>query len=162
MTAIAPRSSTTARVRRNARSATGSRRPNTARTASANAISVAIGIPHPVKSPRSIDALTPTKISAGTTMPPIAAAAGTTACDALLSEPTTSSRFNSSPTTKKKTASSASAAHTPSERFNPSEAGPICRSTRDVYVSPQGEFAQISAMIAAAMRSSPPIVSSRR
>src|SRR5512144_1795296 len=43
MTVIAPRSSATARVSRNARSGVGSADPITARTASANAMSVAIG-----------------------------------------------------------------------------------------------------------------------
>ena len=45
ITRIAPKSSTTARVSRNARNAIGNCRPTTARTARAKAMSVAIGIP---------------------------------------------------------------------------------------------------------------------
>ena len=55
MTVMAPRSSTTASVSRKARSATGRRRPTTASTASAKAMSVAMGMPQPVSEPSAID-----------------------------------------------------------------------------------------------------------
>ncbi len=54
ITRIAPKSSTTASVSRNARSALGSDEPTIARTASANAISVAVGTAQPCGLPSFI------------------------------------------------------------------------------------------------------------
>lgn len=54
MIRIAKRSSTTARVSRNARSADGSEVPMTARTASAKAMSVAVGTAQPSVEPLPI------------------------------------------------------------------------------------------------------------
>ena len=100
MTVIAPRSSTTARVSRKTRTSTGSLRPATASTASANAMSVAIGIPQPVGSPAGAVALMPKNSNAGMIMPP-SAATGTNAVDRVRSDPRTNSYFSSSPATKK-------------------------------------------------------------
>jgi hypothetical protein len=47
MTKMAPRSSAMARVNRNSRALVGTRGPAAARTATAKAMSVAIGIPQP-------------------------------------------------------------------------------------------------------------------
>ncbi len=93
-------------------------------------MSVAIGMPHPVSDPSGDAALTATKMTAGTIIPPMAAATGTTASRTFDSEPSTSSCFSSRPTTKKNTASSPSAAHTPSGRSRCSEIGPTWVSTR--------------------------------
>ena len=81
MIVIAMRSSTTARVSRNERSAEGSEDPMTASTARAKAMSVAVGIAHPRRaSPSPPSRVTvATKTSAGTMTPPIAATTGTTA-----------------------------------------------------------------------------------
>ena len=72
MTVMAPRSSTTARVSRNARSAGGRCEPTTASTASANAMSVAIGIAQPLWTWLSLEVMA-RKMRAGMTMPPSAA-----------------------------------------------------------------------------------------
>ncbi len=75
----------------------------------ANAMSVAIGMPHP--SAPTPPALKATKINAGTIMPPSAAIAGSAAARGLASSPLTSSFLISSPTTKKKTTIKASLTH---------------------------------------------------
>ena len=81
ITVIASRSSTTARVSRNVRSAVGRWVDNTASTASANAISVADRHgPAARGSPGGpLPRLSATKTAAGTTMPPMAAAIGSAA-----------------------------------------------------------------------------------
>ena len=60
MMRMASRSSTTASVSKNARRAVGRAEPITARTASANAMSVAAGIAQPRRSPPVIRSLTST------------------------------------------------------------------------------------------------------
>ncbi len=99
-------SSTIASVSRKSLSACGARDPTMATTATANAMSVAIGIPQP--RPPGPPALTAAKSSAGTVMPPIAARIGRLAARGSRSSPHTNSRLISSPTTKKKIAISAS------------------------------------------------------
>ena len=76
MIVIAMRSSTTARVSRKERSADGSDEPMTASTASAKAMSVAVGIAQPrggVALGARARAPSATKTRAGTTTPPTAA-----------------------------------------------------------------------------------------
>ena len=99
---IAPMSSTIANVSNKTLTATGTREPRSATTPRANAMSVAIGIPHPLTP--SPPALNATKISAGTIMPPSAAIAGSATARRSRSSPVTSSRLISMPTTKKNTA----------------------------------------------------------
>ena len=95
-------SSITATPSRNATSADGTRRESRASAPRAKATSVAIGIPQPREPP--LPPMTARKISAGSTIPPIAANAGSNAARRLASSPTTSSRFTSRPTTRKKMA----------------------------------------------------------
>ena len=112
MTVIASRSSTTASVSRNVRSAVGRCVDTTASTASAKAMSVAVGTAQPVEVlGMPAPTLIATKIAAGTTMPPTAAAIGSAARAGSRRSPATNSRLSSTPTTKKKIASSPSAAH---------------------------------------------------
>ena len=75
MIVMAMRSSTTARVSRNERSALGRCVPMTASTASANAMSVAVGIAQPRSMPPSSLALSPWLISAAVTTNRIAGSA---------------------------------------------------------------------------------------
>ena len=76
------------------------RRDGRASAPSANATSVAIGMPQP-RAP-SPPPMTARKIRAGSTMPPSAANAGSSAARRFESSPTTSSRLTSRPTTRKK------------------------------------------------------------
>ena len=107
MTAIAPRSSTTARLSRKIRAVAGRPEPVIASTASANAMSVATGIAHAWSAPPLMISAS----SAGTTMPPTAAITGNVAALRSASSPTTSSRLSSRPATKKNSASRPSLAH---------------------------------------------------
>ena len=118
MIVIAMRSSTTARVSRNERIADGSDEPMTASTASAKAMSVAVGMAHPCNaSPSAPSSRTvPTKTSAGTMTPPTAATTGTTALAGVRRSPTRNSRLSSRPATKKKMASRPSPAQCPMVR----------------------------------------------
>ena len=121
MIAMAMRSSTTASVSRNVRMATGRDEPTTARTETANAMSVAVGIAQPcsaVGSPPEAR-LTPRKISAGTSTPPAAATTGRIALRMLCSSPSTNSALSSRPVRKKNTASSPSAAQCPTVCCSP-------------------------------------------
>jgi hypothetical protein len=77
----------------------GARRPMSASTPRANAVSVAIGIPHPPDP--APPARTAAKTRAGTSMPPAAANTGSIAARRVRSSPTASSRFTSSPITRK-------------------------------------------------------------
>jgi hypothetical protein len=95
-----PMSSTIASASSMMRSPNGTRVPTTARTPSANAMSVARGMPQP-DAPGLPITMT-AKIAAGTTMPPMAPAMGTITRRGSDSSPTTISRLISSPTTKKK------------------------------------------------------------
>ena len=124
MMVIASRSSTTARVSRNIRSADGRWVLITASTASAKAMSVAVGIAHPVRPAPPPAVVTATKISAGTAIPPTAAATGSAARRGSRRSPATNSRLSSSPATKKKIASSPSAAQAARGRSRCSAAGP--------------------------------------
>ena len=82
------------------RSSTGTRLPIITISATANAVSVAIGTPHPcAQGPEGISAI---YRAAGTTMPPMAAAMGRAAERIEARWPTVSSRLISSPTTRKK------------------------------------------------------------
>ena len=98
-------SSTMARVSSNGLRLGGANRLASVNAPSANAMSVAIGIPQP-------RALSPPAIarysSAGTTMPPIAASTGRIAARSWRSSPVTSSRLISNPTTRKNNAISPS------------------------------------------------------
>ena len=129
MMVIASRSSTTARVNRNVRNAAGRWVEMTARTATANAISVAVGMAQPRVASAPAPAVKAAKISAGTTMPPMAAAIGSAARRGSRRSPATNSRLSSRPTTKKKIASSPSAAQALSVRFkcSPRSSVPTCK-----------------------------------
>ena len=115
--AMASRSSTTARVSRKMRRALGSLEPITASTATAKAMSVAVGMAQPrsISGPE-LNAIA-VKITAGTMTPPTAAATGTTARLKVRRSPATNSRLSSSPAMKKKIARSPSAAHAPRLRL---------------------------------------------
>jgi hypothetical protein len=83
------------------RRSTGTLRPTNASTPMANAMSVAIGMAHPcTPGPPTLIAA---KISAGTSMPPMAAATGRVARRIDASSPSSSSRLISKPTRRKKT-----------------------------------------------------------
>ena len=131
MIVMAIRSSTTARVSRNERSAEGRWVPRTASTARANAMSVAVGMAQPASTwpdpPPRLPA-TAKNTRAGTTTPQAAAATGSAALAGSRRSPTTSSCLSSSPATKKKTASSPSEAHCPRVRSRCHAAGPTVRS----------------------------------
>src|SRR6185437_1620197 len=156
MTRIAPRSSTIASASRNTFSGNGARLPSNASTPSANAISVAIGMPQPwAPRPPKFHAV---KMSAGTSIPPNAAATGNIALRGDASSPLSSSRLISSPTTKKKTAMSASLTNCSRSirsamRANSNEK---CRAHSSVYWLPHGEFAHTRAAIVAASSTTPP------
>ena len=129
MTMIASRSSTTARVSRKVRSAVGRWVDSTASTASANAMSVAIGTAQPSRfSGWPAARLTAMKMAPGTIIPPTAAAIGSAARAGSRRSPATNSRFSSSPTTKKKIASSPSAAHADMLSRKCRDSGPIVNS----------------------------------
>src|SRR6478752_4937842 len=163
MTVMARRSSTTARVSRNARSAVGRWVDSTASTASANAMSVAIGTAHPSRfSGRPAARLMAMKIAAGTTIPPTAAAIGRAARRGSRRSPATNSRLSSNPTTKKKMASSPSAAHPETGRRRWSDSGPTANSDIARYACIHGEFAHTNAAPAATSSRIPPTVSLRR
>src|SRR6478609_7387812 len=164
MMVIAMRSSTTARVSRNDRSADGRCVAITARTARAKAMSVAVGIAQPRNtspSPPASNAV-PTKSSAGTATPHTAAAIGSAALLRSDRSPATNSRLSSIPATRKNTASSPSAAHVPRLRSRCKALGPTTVSRRLAYASRHGELAQIKAATAADSRMAPPTVSCRR
>ncbi len=158
------RSSTTARVSRKARKAEGRWVPRTARTASANAISVAAGMAHPRRACASPPPPSTTRMNSsdGTATPQAAAMIGTAAFAGSRKSPTVSSRLSSNPATKKKIASSPSAAQVPTLRSRWRPAGPMCVSRRAKYDSRSGELAQISANAAAASNKAPPTVSVRK
>ena len=92
---MASRSSTTANVSRNVRSPLGRCELITARTATAKAMSVAVGIAQPRAVPSP--ALIATNSSAGSSMPPTAAATGSAARRGSRSSPATNSRLSSRP-----------------------------------------------------------------
>ncbi len=106
MTVIAPMSSMTATPSRKITSDCGTRRPSIATTPSANAMSVAIGMPQPSAS--APPPTTRTNSSAGTTMPPTAATRGRIAARRSANSPVTSSRLTSRPMTRKNRAMSPS------------------------------------------------------
>jgi hypothetical protein len=126
MIVIAMRSSTTARVSRNDLSAEGSDEPMTARTASAKAMSVAVGIAQPLVASPSAPSTTTVarKTRAGKTTPLTAANTGTAALARVRRSPTRNSRLSSSPATKKKMASRPSAAQCPTVRRRSPQSGP--------------------------------------
>jgi hypothetical protein len=133
MMVIAMRSSTTARVRRNERSADGRCVAMTARTARANAMSVAVGIAQPRNtspSPPASPAVTAYS-RAGRTTPQAAAAMGSAALLRSERSPATNSRLSSIPATRKNTASRPSAAQVPRLRSRCSTCGPTTRSRRE-------------------------------
>ena len=160
MIVIASRSSTTARVSRNVRRPEGRWVLISARMATANAMSVAVGIAQPCRAPES-PRFQATKNAAGTSIPPRAATTGSAARRGSRKSPATNSRLSSRPATKKKMASSPSAAHVPRLRSRCSEAGPTSRLRRSTYASDQGVFAHTTATMAASRRSRPPVVSAR-
>ncbi len=130
MIMIAIRSSTTANVNRNTRRAPGRCDPTRARTATAKAISVAVGIAHPLLSSGE-PATTIMKIPAGTITPPTAATTGISAVLNLRRSPATNSRLSSRPTRKKKMASRPSAAQAPRLRRRCNDSNPISKSRRE-------------------------------
>jgi hypothetical protein len=92
MIVIASRSSTTASVSRNVRSALGRCVDSTASTASAKAMSVAIGTAHPSRfSCWPAMRFVVMKMAAGTTIPPTAAAMGSAARAGSRRSPATNS-----------------------------------------------------------------------
>ena len=117
----------------------------TASTASAKAMSVAVGTAQPLRASASPPRLTATYTSAGATIPPTAAATGSAARRGSRRSPATISRLSSRPATKKKIASSPSAAHAPSVRSRCSAAGPTTVSRSSTYDEEAAEFAHTSA-----------------
>ena len=103
---IAPRSSATAKVSRKIFNVAGARLPTSASTPTANAMSVAIGMPQPLTP--GPPALNARYSAAGTTIPPRAATSGSAAARGSRKSPCTISRLISRPTTKKNTAISRS------------------------------------------------------
>ncbi len=81
--------------------------PTIARMASANAMSVAVGMAQPFRASGS-SLFSRKKITAGTRMPPMPAMPGNITCRISASSPTISSRLTSMPIIKKKTAISPS------------------------------------------------------
>src|ERR1700730_13958649 len=110
MMMIAPRSSMIARASRNTLSDGGARGPSKARTPSAKAISVAVGIAQPRRASSSPQ-LQARETSAGPAIPPKAPTTGSAAFEAFDSSPSMISRLTSSPTSMKKTAISPSLTH---------------------------------------------------
>ena len=106
ITAIAPRSSTVARVSKNAATPPGILFLKKLYTPMANAMSVAIGIAQPAVTAAAVaPGLLHAKYTPmGTSIPPSAPMHGNAACCRLRSEPCTNSRLISSPTAKKKIA----------------------------------------------------------
>ena len=160
MIVIAMRSSTIARVSRNTRSAGGRKRPTTAITATAKAMSVAVGIAQPDAASAS-PAVKSRKISAGATTPPAAAAMGSAAARGSRRRPATNSSFSSSPTTKKKIASRPSAAHAPTDSSRCSSGMPNVKSRIAAYQPDAGLLARIRAATVAARSSTPAVTSLR-
>ena len=109
MTRIAPRSSMMASAVRKTNRLAGTRVPSIRRQPSANAISVAIGTPHP----RSEGSWCATRKNspAGTSIPPSAAIAGTAALRSEFNSPVSNSALISNPTRRKKIAMSRSLTH---------------------------------------------------
>ncbi len=103
ITTIVARSSTTASVSRNVRSSAGARRPTRPSAPTAKAMSVAMGIAQPRRSPSAIR-LTATYVRAAPSIVPKAAAIGTAAARVSRSDPKSRSRLSSSATTKKNSA----------------------------------------------------------
>jgi hypothetical protein len=99
---MATTSSTIAMVSTRSFTPEETRSPNSARTPTAKAMSVAMGILHP--SPPAPPAVSATKIAAGRIAPPSAAKTGSAAALRSRNSPVTNSRLISSPTTKKKMA----------------------------------------------------------
>ncbi len=95
----------------------------TASTASAKAMSVAVGTAQPAREPPPALLVT-VYTSAGTAMPHRAATTGSAAALGSFRSPATSSRFSSMPATKKKIASRPSAAQCATDRFSPRASGP--------------------------------------
>jgi hypothetical protein len=155
-------SSTMASVSMNTLAAAGRRRPRIAMTPSANAMSVAIGIPQPWIS--GVPGLSTAYSRAGTAMPPNAATIATAARRGSRNSPPTISYLISRPTTKKKTAMRASL--TQCRRSSARTNRPTSMVTSVVqncsYASDHGEFASTSATSAATSRTIPPADSTRR
>src|SRR5581483_8058637 len=152
MMRTAPRSSRMASAVSRTFSAGGTREPRMASTASEKAMSVAEGTAQPL-SVSGEPALNPTKISAGTSMPPAAARPGSTRRGQVDSSPSTSSRLISSPTRRKNTVIRPSL--TAWSRLTPK----ISRWTRRSYACAIPVLATIRASAAAASRTSPPATS---
>ena len=151
-------SSTTASVS----SRTRSRVPlgaTSARTPSANAVSVEIAAPQPFPPP-----LITTNRTAAIAIPPSAATTGTTRLRRSRSWPITSSRLASSPTTRKNSVIRPWLTH--SRRFSSSSWSPSRIASwvdhTDSYESDHGEFAHTSAATAATSSAIAPPVSVRR
>lgn len=150
-----------ASVSRNTRRAGGRNLPTTAITATANAMSVAVGIAQPRRASEPPAALITTKMRAGTTTPPIAAAIGRAARRGSRRRPATNSSFSSRPTTKKKIASRPSDAQAPTLSSRCSSGMPNVKSRTDSYQGAAGLLARTSAANVAASRSDPPRTSLR-
>ena len=159
MTAMAPRSSTTARLSRKIFNDGGTRFPSRARTPSAKAMSVAIGMPQPLEP--TLPALAAVKMSAGRTIPPTAAIAGSAATRRSRKSPVTSSRLISRPTTRKNRAISASLTKCCRSSWIPMDpiriSTELCQNRK--YVAPHGELAHARPMAAATTRTMPPAAS---
>ena len=132
MMVMASRSSTTAKVSRKVRNAAGRWVLTTASTASANAMSVAVGMAQPANASGPAARLTSTKKSAGTAIPPTAATTGSAARRGSRRSPATNSRLSSNPATKKKIANNPSAAHASNVRSRCRAAGPTVTCRRPV------------------------------
>ena len=153
-------SSTIASVRRNTFSGLGTRDPSSAMTPTANAMSVAIGIPQP--STPSPPRLNTTYRPAGTIIPPRAAIAGIAARLGSASSPSTNSRLISSPTTKKKIAirpSFTQCSNDSSRWKSPNSISSRSRCQKSAMSFPQPVLASTSALIVAISSTTPPAVS---
>ena len=147
---MAMMSSAMVSVERNERSPGGTRLPRSARMPRQNAMSFAMGTPHPCSKPPP--AFTAKYTSAGSTAPPAAPKMGRSALRGFTSSPAVISNLISSPTIRKKMAMRKSLMRCSSERCG--EKPPIVKPTSNVcqnsakYVS-TGVFSITNAATAA-------------
>ena len=144
--------------------ATGTREPNSPSTASANAISVAVGMAQPFFSDTK-SLLIHQKIAAGTINPPSAASAGIKTWSSRDSCPSTTSRLSSRPTSMKNSTISASLIHSNSGLSTPRPPSVMvsCSPRNHSYISlADGILANRSATTVVTISRMPPAVSSLR
>ena len=156
---MAPMSSTTARATSSTLSPMGQRFPKRERTPIAKAMSVAIGIPHPLA--EGVPLLNSIYITAGKIIPPSAANIGSIAFFMVDSSPTRSSLLISSPTEKKNTAIRTSSIHPLSGILSEEPPNDIPRSLLQNSCSPlsAGTLAASTAISAHTRSSTPPVMS---